>query len=400
MSPKRLEDSMRNMSESIKDKDIIQDLPSIINYLEYIITIYNLKIKGLTEDQRISHVYNIEKYKMDFLGEFVRKYMELVFNKPFSYIITDEALYQGGVCAYDRYDDKVLISPIGQLINSKQTADVIKSILHDFRHQHFFGFMNKDKIEDILDYPTNYIIIAKDYASRETPKYKGDKIEGRADYYENYHKVYMEADASDYALKTVRTILFDLYKRYPNKNKKLEKKINKLQTILIEQSKQVEERYKQEGRATPECLEELNGFKIIDSLVIVDDKINDNLIYTDKYLKNNPMLKEKYKVLSILMKDYSFKNYYEIIMDKCENICNFGNATKITEIYDNIINTDPMLFVTKLAIKKDFDGVKDFVDKHPTFTTEYKEEIDELSTSIDVKILSLLGIEDKPVLKK
>ena len=59
-----------------------------------------------------------------------------------------------------------------------------------------------------------------------------------------------------------------------------------------------------------------------------------------------------------------------------------------------------MLFITKLAIKKDFDGVKDFVDKHPTFTTEYKEAIDELSTSIDVKILSLLGIEDKPVLKK
>ena len=56
MSPKRLEHLMQQMSESIKEKDLIKDFPSILDDLEYIIRTYNLKIDGLTENQRINHI--------------------------------------------------------------------------------------------------------------------------------------------------------------------------------------------------------------------------------------------------------------------------------------------------------------------------------------------------------
>ena len=402
MSPKRLEDLMRNMSESLKEKDIIQDLPSIIDDLEFIVRTYGLKIKGLTEEQRINHIYDIETYKMTFLAELIKKYMKLTLNKSFDYRIGEEVLFQGAVSAYDPKEDKIVISAFGSLLNSFNTADSMKSIIHEYSHQYFFGFLSIDKMEEMLNYPPNYIIIAKNYFSREIPKEGETKVQGQADYFENYNRVYMEVDACDYALKTVRTFLLDLYNRYPNKNIKLEKKINKLQKTIIEQSMEVEKHYKEKGRADQKYLDELNAVEPITSTVIVDGEEKDNLLYTDKFIKNNPMLRDKYKVLGILMEDYSFKPYNKIILDKYRYIDEFGNATKINEIYSNIINTDPMLLISKLVMEKDTNGIIDFIKKHPTFKDEYENEINELFNNevASMEIINLLSKEEKVVLQK
>ena len=402
MSPKRLEDLMRNMSESLKEKDIIQDLPSIIDDLEFIVKTYGLKIKGLTEEQRINHIYDIETYKMTFLAELIKKYMKLTLNKSFDYRIGEEVLFQGAVSAYDPKEDKIVISAIGSLLNSFNTADSMKSIIHEYSHQYFFGFLSIDKMEEMLNYPSNYIIIAKNYFSREIPKEGKTKVQGQADYFENYNRVYMEVDACDYALKTVRTFLLDLYNRYPNKNIKLEKKINKLQKTIIEQSMEVEKHYKEAGSADQKYLDELNAVKPITSTVIVDGEEKDNLLYTDKFIKNNPMLRDKYKVLGILMEDYSFKPYNKIILDKYRYIDEFGNATKINEIYSNIINTDPMLLISKLVMEKDTNGIIDFIKKHPTFKDEYENEINELFNNevASMEIINLLSKEENVVLQK
>ena len=52
MSPKRLECLLKHMCMTLKNKDIIEDLPSIIDDLEYIVRVYKLKIKNLTEEQK------------------------------------------------------------------------------------------------------------------------------------------------------------------------------------------------------------------------------------------------------------------------------------------------------------------------------------------------------------
>lgn len=399
MSIKRLEGLLKHMSESLKDKNIIKDLPIIIDDLEYIIRIYKLRIKGLTEEQRIEHIYDLSKYKMEFLAELMKKYMELILDTKLKYKVSEEVLFQLAVGGYDPNEDIVVISAIGSILNSDNTSDSLKSIIHEFRHMHFYHFLHESKIEDILKYPPNYIIIAKDYIPKEIPKTRNEKTEGRPNYFENYNSVFMEVDASNYALETVRTFLLDLYERYPYKNKHLENKITNLQNILIEESKVVEEHYKKEGRAYKKYVKELSGESPITSTAIVDDENKDLLLVTDKYIKNNPIFKDKYEILNILMNDYTFKDYHELIIDKYNAIDKYGNKEKINAIYDNIINTDPMLLITKLVEEKDINGIKNFINSHPTFIDEYKEEINELLNNAvpGIEILNLLVSEKNNV---
>lgn len=402
MSPKRLEGLLKHMSESLKEKDIIKDLPIIIEDLEYIVRIYKLRIKGLTEEQRINHIYDLSKYKMEFLSELMKKYMELTLDTKLKYRVSEEVLFQLAVGGYEPNEDEVVISAIGSIINSNNTFDTLKSIVHEFRHMHFMHFMHENKIEDILKYPSNYIIIGKDYIPKEIPETRKEKTVGRPNYFENYNSVFMEVDAFNYALETVKTFLLDLYERYPYKNKHLENKITNLQNILIEESKVVEEHYIKEGRADKKLVKELSGEIPITSTAIVDGEQRDLLLVTDKYLKANPIYKDKYEVLNILMKDYEFKNYYELLIDKYQAIEKYGNAEKISAIYDNIINTDPIVLMNKLIVEKDIDGINKFLKDHPTFRDEYSEEIDNLFNTIvtDSKIINLLLQDDSVIMKK
>ena len=403
MSPKRIEHLMQHMSESLKEKDLIKDFPSILDDLEYIIRIYNLKIKGLTEEQRINHIYDIEYYKDEFLAELMKKYMEISWTKKFSYEMGEENILvsSGG---YNQEKDTVELSVIGLLLNSENTADTLVRITHEYRHQYFFHFMHENSIDKILDYPSYFITIAKNYIPKPLNNvYDEEKNFINNQYYrDNHPRMYTEVDANNYGINTVRKFLLDIYAQYPNKNNKLELKVNKLQQELVKQCAKVEEVLKEENRLNQTYQNEIYLKKPISSTLLVDGEEKDSLLYTDKTLKNNPSIKDKYEVLNILMKDYEFKNYYELVIDKYKAIEKLGNESKINSIYENIINTDPIVLMNKLIVEKDIDGIKKFLKDHPTFRDEYKKELDELFNTIvtDSKIINLLYDEDSVIMKK
>lgn len=403
MSPKRIERLMQHMSESLKEKDLIKDFPSILDDLEYIIRIYNLKIKGLTEEQRINHIYDIEYYKDEFLAELMKKYMELTYNKKFSYEI-GEGEIQISSGGYIQERDVVEMSVIGLLLNSENIADTLKRITHEYRHQYFFRFMHENSIEGILDYPTYFIKIAKNYIPKPLNNIydeEGNFIDNQY-YRDNHRRMYTEIDADNFGIATVEKFLLNIYKLYPKKNNKLETKVNKLQLELIKQCEVVEKELREEKRLEPTYFGEIYLKKPISSTLLVDGEEKDSLLYTDKTLKNNPSIKDKYEVLNILMKDYEFKNYYELVIDKYKAIEKLGNESKINSIYENIINTDPIVLMNKLIVEKDIDGIKKFLKDHPTFRDEYNEEIDNLFNTIvtDSKIINLLYDEDSVIMKK
>lgn len=403
MSPKRIEKLMKHMSESLKEKDLIKDFPSILDDFEYIVRTYQLKIEGLTENQRINHIYDIEYYKNDFLAELMKKYMELTFNKKFSYEI-GEGEIQISSGGYIQERDIVSLSVLGLLLNSENIADILKRITHEYRHQYFFHFMHENSIEGILDYPTYFIKIAKNYIPKPLNNIYDDKgIFVNNQYYrDNHSRMYSEIDADNFGINTIRKFLLDIYKLYPNKNSKLELKVNKLQQEIIKQSKEVENVLRKEKRLEPAYYSEIYLKKPISSTLLVDGNEIDSLLYTDKTLKNNPLLKDKYEVLNILMKDYKFKSYYELIIDKYQAIEQYGNKEKISTIYDNIINTDPVVLMNKLIVEKDIDGINKFLKEHHTFRDEYNEEIDSLFNTIvaDSKIINLLSQDDSVIMKK
>ncbi|MBR5370238.1 MAG: hypothetical protein IK137_02925 [Bacilli bacterium] len=403
MSPKRIENLMKHMSLSLKEKDIIDDFPSIIDDLEYIIRIYKLKIEGLTENQRINHIYDIEYYKTEFLAELMKKYMVLTYKQKFSYEIGEgEILISSG--GYDQEKDIVNLSIIGLLLNSENTADILIRISHEYRHQYFFHFMHENSIEGILKYPSYFITIAKNYIPKPLNNKYNEKKEfiDNPYYNDNHPRMYSEIDANSFGLNTVRRFLLDLYELYPNKNSKLENKVNRLQEELIKESRIVEKVLKQEKRLESKYLDELYLQKPIDSTVLVDKEEKDSLLYADRTLKNNPIIKDKYEVLNILMNDYRFKNYHELLIDKYSAINKYGNKSKISIIYDNIINADPMILITKLVEEKNIAGITKFLNDHPTFKDEYKEEITELFSNLvsTSEIINLLSIEEKITLEK
>ena len=403
MSPKRIEHLMQHMSESLKEKDLIKDFPSIVDDLEYIIKTYKLKIDGLTDNQRINHIYDIEYYKDEFLAELMKKYMEISWNKKFSYEMGEgNILVSSG--GYNQEKNIVDLSVIGLLLNSENTADTLVRITHEYRHQYFFHFMHENNIDKILDYPSYFITIAKNYIPKPLNNvYDEEKNFINNQYYrDNHPRMYTEVDANNYAINTVRKFLLELYGLYPNKNNKLELKVNKLQQELVKQCIKVEEVLKEENRLDQNYLNEIYLKKPISSTLLVDGEEKDSLLYTDKTLKNNPIIKDKYEVLNILMNDYRFKSYHELLLDKYNAIDKYGNESKIDSIYENIINSDPMVLITKLVEEKNQEGIIEFLEKHPTFKDEYKEEIDSLFNTLvaDSKLINLLSKEESVIIKK
>lgn len=402
MNLRRLENKLKKMSELLKRQDIIKDFPSILEDLEFIIKKYKLEIDNLTEDQMINHIYDLEYYKIDYLSELMRKYMELTWNKKFNYEIADGKLLTSSA-GYNQDSNIVTISVIGLIMNSDNLIDTIRTIIHEYRHQQQFYFMHEKDIKGILNYPSYFINIARNYLPKEINviKDKEGNIIDKPYYYDNYKRIYTEQDANSYAILTLETFLIHLYEQYPNKNEKLTEKVTKLQNEITKETKTVAKNLQQEGKINTSLLTEIYLRGHITSKVIIDKKEKDSLLYIDKTIKKEPILKDKYEVLNILMNDYSFKKYEELMLDRVKAIEKYGNNSKISMIFDNIINSDPVLLITKFIKERNIEEIKDFLKKHPTFKDEYKEEIEMIinSNTIDGEIVNLLNKKEKVKIK-
>jgi hypothetical protein len=402
MTPIELKEKLEKMSLSLKDKNIIEYFPTILNDLEFIIKTYNTEITGLTEEERINNIYDIEYFKIDYLAELLKKYMELTWNKEFSYEIVDGYLFNS-TAGYNQKEDIVTISIFGMLLNSDNTSDSIKSIIHEYRHQLQYHFLHEKDFKGVLDYPPYFITIAKNMLPKEILTVVDEEgyVIDKPYYNDNYKRLYMEVDANKYGLDVSRTLLSDLYSRYPDKNKKLEDKVKSLEEELILESNITEEGLKEEKRIDDIYLDELYTSKPITSSILVDGKELDSLLFIDKCLKDNPIIKEKYEVIGILMHEYGYKNYWDLILDKYKNIDEFKSKELIDEIYRNIFKTDPILIITQLILQKDLKGLRDFIKQHPTFPTEYEEEIGYIinTNTLDYDTLSLLS-KDCGIIKK
>lgn len=403
MSPKKIEEKLQKMNDSLKERDIINDFPSILDDLEYIIKDYDEEVSKLTNDQRINHIYDIEYKKIDYLAELIRRYMEITWKKEFSYEIVEGYLFSS-TAGYNQERDIVTISIFGILVNSLNLADSIKTIGHEFRHQQQFHFLHEKEFKDLLDYPPYFITIAKNLIPKEINVIKNEEgcIIDKPYYTDNYKRLYMEVDANTYGLELSRNLLTDLYEMYPDKNKELEKRVRKLQNILFQESKLVEENFKEENRTDQTLVDEIYTSKPITSTVIVDNTRKDSLIYIDKLIKEHPEIKERFEVLNILTTDYDQKYYWSIILDKYKKIQDFGHRNQICEIYDNIVKTDPLLLITKYMTEQNNKALYEFIREHPTFTEEYKDEINEIINSymLGFDTLNLLTPEEDFVYRK
>ncbi|MBQ9019679.1 MAG: hypothetical protein IJ097_05155 [Bacilli bacterium] len=403
MSPIQLQEKLKKMSELIKDKNIIDYFPTIINDLEFIIQEYPIELNNLTEEERTDNVYEIEYYKITYLAELIKKYMELTWKKDFSYEIVDGYLFNS-TAGYNQRDDIVTISIFGMILNSETNADMIKSLAHEYRHQLQYHFLKEKEFKDILNYPPYFITIIKNLLPKEIKTVINEEgyVIDKPYYYNNYKRIYMEVDANYYGVEVSKSFLSDLYNKYPDKSEKLNSRVKLLEKELALESDLTIEGLEKEKRIDTIYLEETRLKKPITSTVLVDDNEEDSLIYIDKCIKEEPFIEERFPVISILKKDNRFKNYAEIIIDKYKNINKYKDKDRIEEIYSHIIKTDPMLIISKYILEKDIDSIKEFIRIHPTFINEYQDDLNKLFNIliIDQSIINLLTEEEYVIMKK
>ena len=402
-NPKTIINKLKRMAKNLKANDIVEYFPTIVDDLNYLADFRVLEMHNLTREQQIENIYEIEYHKIDYLATLIKKYMELEFHKELSYKIEDGYLFNAAA-GYDQKRDIVVLSIFGLINNSINLADNIRTIAHEFRHQLQYRFLHEKDIEGLLDYPDYFIKIAKSIVPKELYVERNEEgnIINKPYYHTNYKRLYSEVDADNYGVELNDFLLSNLYNMYPTKDPILETKIRALQIKLSIGSNHVREKLKEENKIGHEYRREIYLKVPIVSKVEVDGEEKDSLLVVDKCIKNNPSIKTQYEVFSLLMDDYKFKDYYEIMLDHFKAIDRYGEKRKLDSIYSNIIYTDPMLIITSYIIEKDINNIKKFLKEHPTFTTEYEEEINDFLSEnvVGIEIINLLSKPESVIIKK
>lgn len=395
MECKKMIDLLKNMNDNIENKDIIEHFPTVVKDLKFLIEEYPIFLNNLSAGDRIANNFYLEFNRISYLCKIIKYYMDKKWNKEFSYEVKDTFFFNstGG---YNTLEKKVIFSVLGISLNADRTSDIIKTISHEFRHQLQHKFLYEEDIENILTYPEYFITITKNRLPREI-KTIVDKnnYEVENTYYEdNYKNIYMEVDANYYGLYVCRSFLIDLYLKYPNKTKELEKEVSYLQEKLIIESKKTERELLKEKRLDNLYIKEIMTLEPITSKVLINDKEEDALLYIDKTINEKNLIEEDYKVLKLIRKDNRPKNYIEIISDKNNYIKNANNSNKIENIYKHIIKSDPILILSEYIVNNNIKGIEEFLDNHPTFINEYKDRVEDTIELLgaDEKIIKILTI--------
>ena len=393
--PKQIEERLKTMFLSLKDKNIIEYFPTILSDLEYIIKDYPKEMEALSDDDRINYLKYIEYYKIYYLSELMKKYMEMTWNKEFSYEVLDSFFFNSS-SGYNIKEDRVLISTYGIILNSSNTIDSIRSISHEFRHQLQYKFLKEKELSNILDYPPYFINIIKNMLPKEIKTIVSEEgyVIDKPYYYDNYKRIYTEVDANFYAMKVVEEFLLDIYEKYPNKNKELSERVNILEKEIFIEAKNTKEGLNNEGRIDEIYLNEIYTFDPIKSKVIFDSKEEDSLLFINKTINKEDNIEEKYPVLQLIRKNNNPKNYIEIMNDKNNYLRNNINKRKIELIYKYIVKSDPILIISEYIVNNNIKGIELFLKDHQTFIKEYEDEIKSTIKLLgaDEKIIKILTI--------
>ena len=385
MAVDELISKLENITDNVEHLDLINDYSKILNDLEFIFFECKKAIDNLSDLDHQDYILDITYLKVYYFAEIVKKYLEITTKDKYDYEI-DDIYFTGQTSGYYSKIDKVILSPLGICLNSVSDIDILKTIFHEFRHQRQQHFLNIDNFEDMLNYPSKFIRIIKNRIPKEileeTDEF--DKVISSKYYNENYRRIYIEIDADLNALSLIRRMIIDVYDLSKNKTKNTRDKAKRIQEYLILGSVELEKLLIEENKLPPIYREETITMCPITSNVYYDGKKKDSLIFIDKCIKNEKDL-SSFPILSLFMKDNRFKNYIEIIRDRNNYMLKY-DSEKVKRIYDYYISTDPILIVSGYIFNNNTEKLKEFIQLHPSFKKEYKEEI--------LDMISLLGVNN------
>lgn len=384
---------------NLEHPNFTSNFPIVIDDLKYIYIDLDNEIEKMDEVEQFEHSSEIEAKLMQYFAKLTQKYIETTHNTKINIECTDDYSFATVVGGYDNKADKIKYSTFGMTLGRKNRSSYFQTFLHESRHKMQYDAYRTNSIDEILNFKGNSILLLKDKIYESLmPK------DNRQFYQNNYNFLYTETDAENYSLELLSGFVMDMYFNYigfiTNSDQIDEQLITKMLKVhrKVSQDKlELEYNQTQSGRLNFTIIEELNGKKIISSSYNIQTIEVDKLIELDKTIKNHPELQEQMPLLKLLFNGDRPKTYNEIIEDRKKLLILYPQkADKINELYNSIINTDPILYLTDLVIKNESILIEEFIIIHPTLFEEYPKEIEEISSlSSNPVILSLLTNKSK-----
>lgn len=370
----RLDIAIRNMN----NKNFEELFPIILDDLKYILVDFKNDMDKLSEEElfECGTVFNNKIYS--YIAKLAKIYFKVIYG--FDINIINSKDYQLAIIAggFNRNDGNIYYSDFGITLSLKSNLTFLHTCLHEGRHKMQHDFY---KSNELLLFPPYMLRLLKENLL-ETEL----KENNREFYRTNYNILFTENDAEIFAkreihnfIKNMTQMYMKLYNKSPKEMKDLLIKIsvidNLFTNILTTESFEI----------NSEISSQIYDHNSINCHYVILGKQEDRLIIIDKYIKEHPELQNQYPILKLLFNGNNSKSYGEIINDKANIKANrsLEEQRQIDELYKEIILSDPILALTEKLEKGDIKEVQEYLDLHPTITSEYPEEINALNKKYD-----------------
>ena len=369
--------TLKKMIKEVKTEEIEKHYPNMIENMDYIWNDLVEEMERLSSKELIDNLYKMNKLVANYLCEVINKYTQYTMNINIDYHI-EEMMIVGGKGGYDKENNRILISVMAIMLEAINTSCYLQTIFHEFRHQIQHQAYKESKIENIIQYPSSFLLVAKYYAYEMF-----HQENNRLFYQKNYNQYFPEIDANDYGIEALKNFWSAFSNPFMDIRISQDKK-EKLKKIFLEEADEIKKDLEDRGKSN------FHQMDIPISTIIVE-KEEDGIIVVDKYLKKNPQIIEEIPILKILRNQNRWKTYEELQLEKnhllnewkkitesCKIISEPWNSCsweqQINNWYRAIIVSDPILYFQDLLYHNKKEEMKRFLEIHKTFLEEYKEE--------------------------
>ena len=332
-------------------KHLPNNYPNIDNDINYIWNTLPEEMEHFTDQELIDNNYEINRLVITYLMELI-----IIHKKINVKYEIDEMTSFVGTAAYDKDNNKVLLSVMGMMLKADNTTSYLHTIFHELRHKTQHDFYKEDDINKLIKYDPELIMTLKHHIYEE---YHQDN--NREFYNDNYKELYSEVDAELYALTDIEDLINELIKS----------------SSLKEQLQSELQDIKNNININPQASNEVTIITPVRTYFHVGRHKEDSLVLIDRFIKDNPILKDKYKALSILFVEYRPKRYDEIIRERNNLLREYRDTDyyhNIYRLYQNIIRTDPMYQLRDYLANNNIEEANEFLVIHPNLSFYYTDE--------------------------
>ena len=362
----KLDTAIRNM-----DNDNFEELfPIILDDLTYILIDLKKDEDKLTIVEQFEYGTTFNEKTTSYMAKLAKLYFKLIFGLDINIVNSKEYALATAGGGYSSEDGNIYYSDFGVMLSHQSDLSFLHTCLHEGRHKMQHNFY---ETSEILSFPPNMLKLLKESLLENSLQ-----DNNREFYRNNYDILLTENDAEIFAkreiynfIKKLAQMYIKLYNTTPKEMNDLLIKISEINNLFINILK------KESFNINNEIIFQISDSNLMNYEYEILGQRIDALIVMDKYIKAHPELKEQYPILKLLFNDRGPKSYEEIMIDKSNFTKNktLEEQQKIESLYNEIIILDPILTITDKLEKGDKQGVKEYLDLHPTLLSEYTDEI-------------------------